>query len=63
MLKAHFDQLAAYNRWANRRIYDDAASLDDAVRNVVGSRSIGAWTCFTRIISSADAPYSAAAAT
>jgi uncharacterized damage-inducible protein DinB len=32
MLKAHFDQLAAYNRWANQRIYDDAASLPDAVR-------------------------------
>ncbi|HEY0185023.1 MAG TPA: DinB family protein [Rhodopila sp.] len=32
MLKAHFDQLAAYNRWANRRIYNDAASLTDAVR-------------------------------
>src|ERR1700761_1334886 len=32
MLKAHFDQLAAYNRWANRRIYDDAASLPDEVR-------------------------------
>lgn len=32
MLKTHFDQLAAYNRWANRRIYDDAASLPDEVR-------------------------------
>jgi uncharacterized damage-inducible protein DinB len=32
MLKAHFDQLAAYNRWANRRIYDDAATLTDDVR-------------------------------
>lgn len=32
MLKAHFDQLAAYNRWANRRVYDDAATLPDAVR-------------------------------
>jgi uncharacterized damage-inducible protein DinB len=32
MLKAHFDQLAAYNRWANRRIYDDAATLPDEVR-------------------------------
>lgn len=32
MLKAHFDQLAAYNRWANRRVYDDAASLPDATR-------------------------------
>jgi uncharacterized damage-inducible protein DinB len=32
MLKSHFDQLAAYNRWANRRVYDDAATLPDAVR-------------------------------
>jgi uncharacterized damage-inducible protein DinB len=32
MLKAHFDQLAAYNRWANRRMYDDAASLADEIR-------------------------------
>jgi uncharacterized damage-inducible protein DinB len=32
MLKAHFDQLATYNRWANRRIYEDAASLPDDVR-------------------------------
>ena len=32
MLKAHFDELAAYNRWANRRIYTDAASLPDEVR-------------------------------
>jgi uncharacterized damage-inducible protein DinB len=32
MLKAHFDQLAAYNRWANQRIYNDAASLPDEVR-------------------------------
>jgi uncharacterized damage-inducible protein DinB len=27
MLKAHFDQLASYNRWANQRLYDDASSL------------------------------------
>jgi uncharacterized damage-inducible protein DinB len=32
MLKAHFDQLAQYNRWANRRLYDDAASLPDVDR-------------------------------
>jgi uncharacterized damage-inducible protein DinB len=32
MLKANFDQLAAYNRWANRRLYNDAASLPDEVR-------------------------------
>jgi uncharacterized damage-inducible protein DinB len=32
MLKAHFDQLATYNRWANRRLYDDAASLTDEKR-------------------------------
>lgn len=32
MLKTHFDQLAAYNRWANRRVYDDAATLTDQAR-------------------------------
>src|SRR5258708_5459926 len=32
MLKAHFDELAAYNRWANRRIYLAAATLPDEVR-------------------------------
>jgi uncharacterized damage-inducible protein DinB len=32
MLKAHFDQLAAYNRWANRRIYADAVKLPDEIR-------------------------------
>ena len=31
-LKAHFDQLAAYNRWANRRMYNDAGSLPDEAR-------------------------------
>jgi uncharacterized damage-inducible protein DinB len=36
MLKAHFDQLAAYNRWANRRLYDDAASLPDEARKRPG---------------------------
>ena len=37
MLKAHFDQLAAYNRWANQRVYNDAATLPDEVRK----RSVG----------------------
>jgi uncharacterized damage-inducible protein DinB len=32
MVKACFDQLAQYNRWANRRLYEDAASLPDAER-------------------------------
>jgi uncharacterized damage-inducible protein DinB len=32
MLKSHFDQLATYNRWANRRVYTDAATLPDEVR-------------------------------
>ena len=32
MLKERFDELAAYNRWANRRVYDDAATLSDEVR-------------------------------
>jgi uncharacterized damage-inducible protein DinB len=32
MLKERFQEMAAYNRWANQRIYADAATLDDAVR-------------------------------
>jgi uncharacterized damage-inducible protein DinB len=32
MLKAHFDQLAAYNRWVNRRMYNEAATLSDEAR-------------------------------
>jgi uncharacterized damage-inducible protein DinB len=32
MLKRHFDQLATYNRWANRRMYTEAATLSDEVR-------------------------------
>ncbi|SMH53121.1 DinB family protein [Azospirillum agricola] len=28
--KAHFDRLALYNRWANRRLYETAAQLADA---------------------------------
>ena len=32
MLKPHFDQLAAYNRGANQRLYADAATLPDDAR-------------------------------
>ena len=32
VLKAYFDQFAVYNRWANRRVYQDAATLPDDVR-------------------------------
>jgi len=32
MLKAHFNQLADYNRWANERLYDEAAALTDEAR-------------------------------
>ncbi len=32
MLKARFDELAAYNRFANARLYQDAASLPDEAR-------------------------------
>lgn len=28
-MKAHFEMFAAYNRWANRRLYDAAAEMDD----------------------------------
>jgi len=29
-MKAHFQQFAAYNRWANARLYEAALKLDDA---------------------------------
>jgi uncharacterized damage-inducible protein DinB len=29
-MKAHFQQFAAYNRWANARLYEAALALDDA---------------------------------
>jgi uncharacterized damage-inducible protein DinB len=29
-MKAHFEQFAAYNRWANARLYEAALALDDA---------------------------------
>jgi uncharacterized damage-inducible protein DinB len=32
MLKERFQEMAAYNRWANRRMYADAATLADEVR-------------------------------
>jgi len=32
MLKPHFEQFAAYNRWANRRLYGDSAPLPDDSR-------------------------------
>ena len=32
MLKRHFQQLAEYNRWANRRLYDDSAAQPDEAR-------------------------------
>jgi uncharacterized damage-inducible protein DinB len=32
MWKPHFEQMAAYNRWANRRLYDEAARLPDDAR-------------------------------
>lgn len=32
MLKPHFEQFAAYNRWANQRLYDDAEALPEEAR-------------------------------
>jgi uncharacterized damage-inducible protein DinB len=32
MLKERFQEMAAYNRWANQRMYADAATLEDEVR-------------------------------
>jgi uncharacterized damage-inducible protein DinB len=28
-MKAHFEQFAAYNQWANARLYEAALALDD----------------------------------
>jgi uncharacterized damage-inducible protein DinB len=32
MWKPHFEQMATYNRWANRRLYEEAARLPDDAR-------------------------------
>jgi uncharacterized damage-inducible protein DinB len=32
MWKPHYEQFAAYNRWANRRLYDEAARISDEAR-------------------------------
>ncbi|HET8996155.1 MAG TPA: DinB family protein [Acetobacteraceae bacterium] len=32
MLKPHFEQFAAYNRWANQRLYDDAERQPEEAR-------------------------------
>jgi uncharacterized damage-inducible protein DinB len=32
MWKSHFEQFAAYNHWANNRLYDEAARLPDEAR-------------------------------
>lgn len=37
-MKAHFEMFAAYNAWANRRLYDAAAAMDDGQRK----RDVGA---------------------
>lgn len=39
MMKAHFSRFAAYNAWANTRLYDAAEALDPAAR----TRDIGAY--------------------
>jgi uncharacterized damage-inducible protein DinB len=31
-MREHFRQFSRYNRWANRRLYEDASKLDDAIR-------------------------------
>jgi uncharacterized damage-inducible protein DinB len=38
-MKAHFEQFAAYNQWANARLYEAALALDD----VEYRRNVGAF--------------------
>ncbi len=40
-MKAHFEMFAAYNAWANRRLYDAAAEMDDAARKAPAGAFFG----------------------
>lgn len=40
-MKAHFEMFAAYNAWANRRLYDAAAKLADEARKAPAGAFFG----------------------
>lgn len=40
-MKAHFEMFAAYNAWANRRLYDAAAGMTDAARKAPAGAFFG----------------------
>lgn len=40
-MKAHFEMFAAYNAWANRRLYDAAAEMEDAARKAPAGAFFG----------------------
>lgn len=40
-MKAHFEMFAAYNAWANRRLYDAAAKLTDEARKTPAGAFFG----------------------
>ncbi|QIE55376.1 damage-inducible protein DinB [Pikeienuella piscinae] len=40
-MKAHFEMFAAYNAWANRRLYAAAAGLPEAARNAPAGAFFG----------------------
>ncbi|MEO0361059.1 MAG: DinB family protein [Pseudomonadota bacterium] len=40
-MKAHFEMFAAYNAWANRRLYEAAAEMDDEARKAPAGAFFG----------------------
>ena len=40
-MKAHFEMFAAYNAWANRRLYDAAAEMEDTARKAPAGAFFG----------------------
>ena len=40
-MKAHFEMFAAYNEWANRRLYEAAAAMDDEARKAAAGAFFG----------------------
>ena len=40
-MKAHFEMFAAYNAWANRRLYGAAAEMEDAARKAPAGAYFG----------------------
>ena len=50
-MKAHFTMFAAYNAWANRRLYDASAQMSDEARRAEAGAFFGAlYNTLTHIL-------------